>query len=145
MARVDFHILDGQSRQEALRYACRVVNKAYRAGHRVYIKLADTGHAEQLDQLLWTFSDQSFIPHAQVDAPLSGREPVIIGIIDPVPEPDVVLINMTAEVPANYAAYQRLIEIVAEEDTVAARDRYRRYRENGDELDTHRMGSHNDA
>lgn len=130
---VDFHILDSADEQTRRVYACRVVEKARERGHRVYLRVADDTAARELDNLLWTFRDRSFLPHA-VDAPGQADEPVLIGIGD-IPSrgtPDV-LVNLADAAPAEPGQYRRIVEIGDNQDQVlrAARQRFRAYREQG--------------
>jgi DNA polymerase IIIc chi subunit len=53
MTKVDFYLLgsDGDSRE---RIACRLAEKAWRLGNRVYLLAPDKAAAHALDDLLWT-------------------------------------------------------------------------------------------
>lgn len=63
MTEVDFYVLDATDEDAVLRTACRVAQKAWEQGLRVYI-LADTDEdAARIDDLLWTFQQDSFVPH----------------------------------------------------------------------------------
>lgn len=61
---------------------CRWVEHYYEMGKRVQVLADSTVTAQHLDQLLWTFSQASFIPH-RVVASWDGnepREPVIVSV-----------------------------------------------------------------
>ena len=51
--RIDFYVLENSNEQGRLRVACRVTEKAYRAGHRVHVLARDAEEAGVLDDLLW--------------------------------------------------------------------------------------------
>lgn len=141
MARVDFYVLPehgGQSRQQ---FACALTSKAWSAGNSVYVHTVDASEAEQLDKLLWTFRDISFVPHARIDAAEAGSVPVLIGWQDASAEADV-MVNLGTEIPPAAAKFARIAEIVAGSDTERqqARERYRQYREAGHELHNHVIG-----
>jgi DNA polymerase III subunit chi len=61
---------------------CRWVERFYEEGKKVQVLTDSTLAAQHLDQLLWTFSQGSFIPHRTVAAKTAGpfKEPVIITI-----------------------------------------------------------------
>lgn len=46
-----------------LKFACQIIYQTYLKGHSMGILVANTQMATQLDDLLWTFKDISFIPH----------------------------------------------------------------------------------
>jgi len=138
MARADFYILNGNT--AASRFSCSIASKAFAQGNTVYIITANQEQATKLDDLLWTFQDTSFLPHAQLDA---GDAPVLIGWPGmATPEADV-LINLTDNVPEGINSFSRVIEIVA--DTPPGREqgraRYKQYREQGFELFTHEINT----
>ena len=61
--RVEFYVLPGTEERERLKFACRVAQKAYLAGQRVFVWLDDAAQLERFDELLWTFVDRGFVPH----------------------------------------------------------------------------------
>jgi DNA polymerase-3 subunit chi len=80
MTRVDFYILPPGDERQRLVFACRLTEKAYRQGLTVYLRAGDETTASQLDQLLWTFRQGSFVPHARAEerdtADKSAGEPI---------------------------------------------------------------------
>jgi DNA polymerase-3 subunit chi len=135
--RVDFYLLTDADPRAKARVACRLAEKAFSGGQRVYLHCADAAQAETLDKLLWTFRDKAFVPHGLV----GSGEPIEIGHAEPAPA--AVLINLTDAVPGWFAQYERVAEIVAGEDSAkqAGRARFRAYRERGCELTTHELGA----
>jgi DNA polymerase-3 subunit chi len=146
MPRVDFYVLadaDGDSR---LRLACRLAEKAFAPDQRVFVLAASTDEARQLDELLWTFRDRSFVPHALVDAPDAHLMPVLIGT-DPavIGEADV-LINLAPGVPPGYERFGRIVEPLDgnPERRQQGRERFRYYRERGDAPQSHDVGANHE-
>jgi DNA polymerase-3 subunit chi len=141
MSQVDFHILESEEPARAMHHACRFINKAYMQGHRLHVRVADARNAEQLDKMLWSFSDQAFVPHSVQGSGDTTPVPVNIGIMDEASEADVILVNLCDIMPENYKRHDRVIEIVAggPDATAAARERYRQYRNSGDTLETHKI------
>ena len=81
MTRVDFYVLPDTADGARLEFACRIAEKAYTQAHRVYVHAASAAEAARLDELLWTFRDTSFVPHALAGAGISAADapPVLIG------------------------------------------------------------------
>jgi DNA polymerase-3 subunit chi len=144
VTQVDFYILESESDDARLQLACKIVDKATQLDHHVFIHSTSDDEARQLDDLLWTFSQGSFIPHRVVrgepgEPPL---EAVLIGVNQP-PSPGRwdVLINLAASVPEFFSRYERVAEVV---DANAirreqSRERYRFYRDRGYKLNTHQV------
>ena len=60
---ITFYVLAGTDVGERLHTACRIISKAFQQKHNIYVHARDKAEAEQLDELLWTFRAESFIPH----------------------------------------------------------------------------------
>lgn len=140
MTRVDFYLLEGGDRNRAV---CRLAHKAHGLGHRIYILADNPQQAVELDYLLWTFTDLSFVPHAlhSPDADSDPDLPVLIGANAPPASHDDVLITLAAEVPAFFQQFRRVAEVVGpgEADKQQARRRFRFYRERGCVPHTHTL------
>ena len=141
MTRVDFYILSHAEPSARDRYACRLVQKAWELGHRVYLHMDEEAHARQLDELLWTFDQGSFIPHRFLREPASCEEPVILGCGEQAPPDTEVLINLGTEVPPFFSQFERVAELVGGDQAhrELGRERYRFYRERGYPLHDHRI------
>lgn len=140
--RIDFYVLQQETPEACLRFACRLAEKAVKHHHRVYALTADEASAHTLDELLWTFRAESFVPHA-IGTPDSAEEvPVTIGY-DALSAPanGEMLINLTPEVPACFEGFRRVAEIIdaSEAGRHAGRNRFRFYRDNGFDPQTHRI------
>lgn len=75
MPRVTIHRLPGS--KKALD-ACRLVEGLYLAGKRVVVWLADERKAKMFNDYLWTFADESFVPHALSNGTGGVEEPVAV-------------------------------------------------------------------
>ena len=138
---IDFYVLQEQSPGNRFKLACRIVEKAYRLGHRVYVRTGNSDDTNVLDDLLWTFSQNSFVPH-QLSAENDAREsPVVIGEHPPAVEGTDVVISVADNPVSDFTAYPRIVEIVGCKDNEKAsgRNRFRYYREHGVEPNTHRI------
>ena len=141
MTQVDFYISDSDSADARLKLACKIVDKARELDHHVFVHVASDDEARQLDELLWTFSQGSFIPHRIVrETPEQApAEPVLIGVNQaPGPGRWEVLVNLAPDVPEFFSRYERVAEVVDADAQRRAqsRERYRFYRDRGYKLNT---------
>lgn len=138
MPKVDFYILPDTETSARELFACRLTEKAYSLGHRVYLHTRDAAHAARLDQLLWTFRDGSFLPH-ELSGPTAAQSPIVVGYQTAPIAQDDLLITLADTFPDHLLHFARIAEIVAgdDEQRSRARERYRRYRDLGYELESH--------
>jgi len=138
MTRVDFYILS-DSAGDRLGFTCRLVDKAYQLGHRIYIHTDNDGDAMRLDELLWTFRAASFIPHTRSGGHHDEITPVHIGTSGTPQSSYELLVNLGAEVPPFYDRFARLAEVVAHDESqrINGRRRYREYKEAGCDVHNH--------
>ncbi len=143
MSRVDFYVLSEAEPDALLRCACRLIEKAFDLDHRVYVHVCNESEAQRIDDLLWTFSDRTFIPH-QVWLGTEPSHEVVKVLIGELPAPAShreVLVNLSGEVPDDLESFARIVELVDAdpERKRLSRERYKRYRERGCTLDTHNL------
>jgi DNA polymerase-3 subunit chi len=141
MTRIDFYILDDQQPQAGDIFACRLAEKARRAGMRVLLAVDSAEQAEQLDQLLWTFREDSFLPHNPQSAEL--KAPVEINCGEDPGLHHGLLINLCSEVPGWFSRFERLAEIVVQQTQALTRSRARfsHFRDRGYPLQSHRIAT----
>lgn len=142
--RVDFYVLkhaDARARQV---FACRLAEKAYLKQLGVALLVADESQAREMDDLLWTFDDQSFVPHQLLRAGVAAdaQTPVCV-TLDPqsLPRSDL-LLNLADAEPEALQAHARIAEILDQdpERLRRGRERFRIYRERKVALETHQIG-----
>ena len=141
MTRVDFYLVDHAGGRE--QFACRLLQKIYQQGHRAYVLTDSDTQAQALDTELWTFSDDSFVPHAlhrEGQLPDSAT-PILLGTAEPPAEIHDVLVSLASETPAWFSRFERVAEVVGNGDNerASARERFRFYRDRGYPLDTHNI------
>jgi DNA polymerase-3 subunit chi len=130
---------------DKLSVARQLVAKAWSQKLNVLIYAPDEPVAASIDRLLWTQPALSFIPHCRDSHPLANVTPVIIGErADALPSADV-LINLGNEPPPVFSRFERLMEIVTEDenDVLSGRQRYRYYKDRGYELVNHDLRGSN--
>jgi len=141
MPTVDFYILPDADSAARLRLACCLTEKAYQQKQTIYIHAENRAMAHQLDECLWTWRDDSFLPHHLVGDGPEPPPPIQIGF-DAIPDKSRhVLINLHPEVPAFYSRFARIMELIVNEPTAqeAGRERYRFYRTTRLEINTHKL------
>ena len=141
MTRVDFYIIDEQSRLQPPAVACRLAEKAWQNGHRVLLQVNDDDEAQHLDRLLWTFRDQSFVPHGRLESADTVLNPVLIGHDEGGGQEHQVLVNLSGAIPSFFSRFERVAEIVSSDPAgkAAGRERYRFYRDRGYPLHSHTL------
>ena len=143
--RVEFYVLASADPAARMRFACRLVEKAFLQQHRIRVQLDPGGDIAAFDDLLWTFADRSFVPHERLAGSRGSAEragaPVVLAD-DGAPDDADLLVNLSAGVPAEYRRFARIAEIVdADTDRRRlGRDRFRFYRDQGIEPKKHEIG-----
>lgn len=141
MTQVDFYLLADDAPGDRFRLACRIAEKARRAGLRVLIHAPEPTLASHIDTLLWTLWEQSFVPHGLLGRVDPAINPILIGDGSEAHDEHQVLINLAMDVPVFFSRFDRLVECVDHDETVKAsgRQRFRFYREHGYPLGTHTL------
>lgn len=117
MPKINFYIIKQTQQAELLFFVCRLTEKIYSQGHKIYIHTESSEMAETLDDLLWSFRPESFLPHEIMNSNDEDTPPIIIGFgNEHIGEKDV-LINLATEVPVFHGDFQRIAEIVRNEES----------------------------
>jgi DNA polymerase III subunit chi len=140
--RVSFYVLPGREERDRQALACRLVEKAWHSGHRVHVTLDDAAAARAFDELLWQFSDISFVPHALAGDAAAAEAPVRIGTATEPAGDAEVLVNLSAALPGEPERFERIVEVIDAEESRRrqGRERFRAYRERGIMPETHNLG-----
>ncbi len=75
MIRVDFYHLQKTSLEQVLPKLCE---KAYATGKRIKILLGNDERVEFINALLWTYAEDSFLPHGSKKDGFVGNQPIFI-------------------------------------------------------------------
>ena len=132
MTEIFFYHLQRQTLERVLP---TLIEKSLERGWRVVVQAASDERVEALDAHLWTFRDDSFLPHGtwrEVEAP---EQPVLLTVNDDNPNGAAArfLVDGTP-VPADADAYARIVVIIDGEDPDAvavARERWSEGRARG--------------
>jgi DNA polymerase-3 subunit chi len=143
--KIDFYVLDDAiGGQKSFYFACQLIEQLLAdTPQAIRVQMHSKEEAERFDGLLWTYRDDSFIPHA-LDVPAHGGLPFVhIAYGDHVEglalqQAQDILMNLSPHVPAFYTQFKHIIEIVfpGEDMQQLARQRYKHYRDHGHEIST---------
>lgn len=134
---VDFHEVRGPRWEEAV---CRRVEEELAAGRRVYVWAASEAQARRLDELLWTFRDDAFVPHGLWQGEAGCGEAVAVGWRPGNPNEATSLVLARDAAPGELSGFDRVHDFAPVDDPAlaeAARARYRAYRAGGLSLRFH--------
>ncbi|QFU76566.1 DNA polymerase III subunit chi [Halioglobus maricola] len=137
MTRVGFYVVQATEASQRLGVAARLADKAFAQGHRIYINAEDKAQAEALDELLWSFRPSSFLPHAMTGDPQSQQ--IAIGWGQDPGDHNDLLINLQLDIPAFFSRFQRVAEVVTqdEQSLAALRKSWVFYKDRGYQLEKH--------
>ncbi|MGZ8257787.1 MAG: DNA polymerase III subunit chi [Methylotenera sp.] len=132
MTRVEFFF----NVPDKLAKAAELCEKAVAKGHQLTVFTQDDAMSSALQQQLWQQSATSFLPSAKPDDTLSQFSPIVLDATGKKLMQDDILINLQAKYPPFFSRFRCLVELVGvdETDKVAARTRYRFYRDRGYEV-----------
>lgn len=104
----------------------------------VTILADDESMAGKVSAGLWQKKPESFLPNVLVNHVLARKTPVVIHWQEHALLQDDMLINLTSGTPGFFSRFTHLIELVGddEHDKIAARQRYKFYRDRGYEIKT---------
>lgn len=134
MPSIDFYLLNENQLADCYRIICRLIDKAYDQKHTIYIHTNSAEEARTLDELIWTFRDDSFIPHGLNN---KSDAPIQLGLPTDKPNLTDILINLTPEIPTFIIQFNRVLEIVPQELKQNARTKYKNYRDQECPITTH--------
>jgi len=140
MTQIDFYILNDSEEKNRYLYACRLTQKAIKKGLRVLLHTESEEQTKDLDDLLWSFSSSSFVPHTNQHTECSNNPVYITHKHDPADMHDM-LINLNSKVPEYFSRFNRVAELINQEESVrlAGRERFKFYKSRGCPLQTHKL------
>jgi DNA polymerase-3 subunit chi len=97
--------------------------KSRERGWRAIVKAGSEERLEALDERLWTFADDSFLPHGTDREPDPAGQPILLTLADANPNAaNVLFLVEGAAMPADVAGYERVTILFdgADEEAVAA-------------------------
>ena len=131
MTEIAFHV----NAPDKLDYACRLLRATQKKSAQVLV-LGQMDALKSLSAKLWAMSPTEFLPHCLADATdeVIAHSPVVLSAELPKNAADSqVLLNLGAVLPAGFERFERLIEVVGQDeaDLQAARTRWKHYKDRG--------------
>ena len=84
-----------------------LVEKSLQRGWRAAIKTDSSERSDALDTLLWTYDDQSFLPHAQLGDGEAAGQPVLITVEEGNPNSAQIFFYVGGAMPADWSSAGR--------------------------------------
>ena len=138
--RADFYLITtARFREEPLRLVCELARKAHDANLSTLVLARDAEQAEQIDDLLWAFDDDAYIPHQIAGDDEDELAPVLIASPDIDTPMRALVINLRDAAVAG--SFDRVLEVVPADDSARGplRERWKQYQARGFELKKHDM------
>lgn len=130
-AEIRFYHLERTGAEQALP---PLLNKALNGGRRVVIKVAHETEAERINEYLWSYNPDSFIPHGSKKDGFAAMQPVWITATDENPNnADVLIVCAGAEtsMQRDFLLCCEMIDGRDETQIAAARARWKNYKDAG--------------
>jgi DNA polymerase III subunit chi len=135
MTEILFYHLKGQTPEQMLP---ALLQKSLERGWRVVVQAASEERVEALDAHLWTWRDDSFLPHGTWRDPQAAEQPIVLTAGEENPNRAAVRFLVDgADLPENTSAYERIVTLFDGDDpdaVEAARARWTRAKAEGAEV-----------
>ncbi|URJ23966.1 DNA polymerase III subunit chi [Blochmannia endosymbiont of Camponotus sp.] len=139
MKRSTFYLLSQEFEQKNKpncieRFACKLISTQWRSGKTILVTCEDKHQATKIDEILWTFDQNSFLPH-NLFGKATHHTPIIIYwnqcCYDN--QPKDLLINLMSKNMNFFLDFNEIIDFVPIPNILkkSARYRYRSYKKNG--------------
>ncbi len=132
MTEISFYVGKNNTLRGRLLLACRLVEKARERNLHVHIHTDGFNTTKQMDELLWTWNETSFIPHTSLITKDTQEAVTIANDHEPIKNCDY-LINLSNRRPDFFSRYEKMAEIIDQTETIltAGRERYSFYKNRG--------------
>lgn len=115
----------------------KLLEKALEQGHRAIVLAASKDRVEDLNGVLWTYEERSWLPHGSAGDGEPAEQPIFLTSEDENPNGADVLVSVDGRAPASTEGFTRVIDMFDgrnEAMLAAARQRWRGYLDQGFEL-----------
>jgi DNA polymerase-3 subunit chi len=89
-----------------------LVEKSLQRGWRAAIRTDSSERSDALDSLLWTYDDQSFLPHAQAGDGDASGQPVLISVEEGNPNLAQIVFYVGGTLPSDWSTFSELARVV---------------------------------
>jgi DNA polymerase-3 subunit chi len=120
MTEMLFYHLQGQPLERVLP---NLLERSLERGWRVVVQSSSEERVEALDAHLWTFRDDSFLPHGTHKETSAADQPILLTVNDDNPNGAIVRFLIDGVLlPADAASYQRIVLLLDGSDEEAVAD-----------------------
>jgi len=140
MPRADFYLIDKpRFREDPLLLVCELAKRAFASEQPTLILARSQDQAEALDEKLWDFDENAFIPHQIAGDDDDAITAVLIAPPGVATQDRALVINLRDECAPGL--FERVLEVVPADDNERAgsRERWKTYRQAGFETTKHDM------
>ncbi len=133
--RITFYILKDSMAKTVVKTVCRLVEKSFQAGDWLYIQTRSDETLHVLNKYLWSYKQDSFLPHQiwQADVQHTEKTPILLGTHSPHDLNSNALLTLTGEKVSNPLKYNRILHVVTSKTDrlQSARIAFKQYQEKG--------------
>ncbi len=140
MPRADFYLIDKpRFRADPLLLVCELARRAFDGGMPTLILARSGDQADELDQKLWEFDEDAFIPHQLAGDEDDAITPVLIAAPGVATPDRMLVINLRDECAPGL--FERVLEVVPADEAqrLGSRERWKTYKAAGFETTKHDM------
>jgi DNA polymerase-3 subunit chi len=141
MPRADFYLIaKPRFLSEPLKLVCELARKANDSGKYTVVLARDQAQAEALDDLLWSFDPDAFIPHQIAGSDEDEEEAIVLIAVPGGDTPERPLVINLRDEP-HLGTCERVLEVVPADPAAREplRERWRQYKAAGYALNKHDM------
>ena len=134
MTEIRFYHLQRQSQHQVLPV---LLSKALAKGHRIVVKLRDKLSVEQMNEHLWSYHTNSFLPHGSEKDGNSEHQPIWLTEKDENPNQADVLIlgdGVESEIMSDFELCCEMLNGQDDEQIAASRVRWKQYKDHDFEV-----------
>ncbi|MCP8898753.1 DNA polymerase III subunit chi [Gilvimarinus xylanilyticus] len=122
MTRIDFYVLQTASESERWQFARRLIEKALGQGHQLLVCADSEQQRLSLGDALLTQQPEAYTPFRDIDEQDHGQ-PVVLTSGDDCAAQHDILINLGQTLPPYFSRFQRMIEIVIQDEQILQQTR----------------------
>ena len=141
MPRADFYLVaKPRFREQPLLLVCELARKAVHSGQPLLVLAASAAQAEALDDLMWSFDPDEYLPH-QIAGMDEDEDEVEVLIAPPEASPPLRALVLNLRDDPVPPGFERVLEVVPADESARAplRARWKHYQSLGLDLAKHDM------
>lgn len=131
MTDIRFYHLQKQTLDQALPM---ILEKAYQADNRIIVKMSDEKEVERMNDILWTYRPDKFLPHGSKKNGNAPNQPIWLTDKEEKPNGANVIIltqNTTSDTISEYEMCCEMLDGRDENAVIQARQRWKEYQKDG--------------